>query len=70
MCWVWRVRRWLVGSAWVARSSPVANVVATPIIGGQWVTDPTGKYKLDFVLCENSADPNVPIAAKLNPYTA
>ncbi|HKT02207.1 MAG TPA: ABC transporter substrate-binding protein [Rugosimonospora sp.] len=49
---------------------PVANVVATPIIGGQWVTDPTGKYKLDFVLCENSADPNVPIAAKLNPYTA
>ncbi|HKT02809.1 MAG TPA: hypothetical protein VJT31_25030 [Rugosimonospora sp.] len=48
----------------------MANVVATPIIGGQWVTDPTGKYKLDFVLCENSADPNVPIAAKLNPYTA
>ncbi len=47
---------------------PVPNVVATPIIGGQWITDPTGKYKLDFVLCENAADPNVPIAAKLKPY--
>ena len=27
-----------------------------------------GKYPLDFVLCENSADPNVPVAAKLKPY--
>jgi branched-chain amino acid transport system substrate-binding protein len=48
---------------------PNANVVATPIIGGQWVAAPAGsKYKLDFVLCENSADPNVPIAAKLKVY--
>ena len=47
---------------------PVANVVATPIIGGQWVKAPAGKYQLDFVICENSSDPNVPIAAKLQPY--
>ncbi|HKT03524.1 MAG TPA: ABC transporter substrate-binding protein [Rugosimonospora sp.] len=47
---------------------PNANVVTTPIIGGQWVTDPTGKYKLDFVLCENSCDPNVPVSATLKPY--
>jgi len=48
---------------------PNANVVATPIIGGQWVAAPAGsKYKLDFVLCENSSDPNVPIAAKLKVY--
>ncbi|MEN3306347.1 MAG: branched-chain amino acid transport system substrate-binding protein [Micromonosporaceae bacterium] len=50
---------------------PNASVVATPIIGGQWVAAPAGsKYKLDFVLCENAADPNVPVAAQLKPYTA
>ena len=47
---------------------PNGNVVATPIIGGQWVASTSGKYKLDFVLCENSSDPNVPIAASLKPY--
>jgi hypothetical protein len=48
---------------------PVPNVVTTPIIGGQWVTAKAGsKYKLDFVLCEHSADPHVPVAAKLKPY--
>jgi branched-chain amino acid transport system substrate-binding protein len=47
-------------------AGPNGNVVATPIIGGQWVkgTD----FPLDFVLCENSSDPNVPIAAALKPY--
>jgi branched-chain amino acid transport system substrate-binding protein len=45
---------------------PNANVVATPILGGQWVSAPAGSsYKLDFVLCENSSDPSVPVAAKL-----
>jgi branched-chain amino acid transport system substrate-binding protein len=47
---------------------PNGNVVATPIIGGQWVKSKSGKFPLDFVLCENSSDPNVPIAAKLQPY--
>ncbi|HTC68950.1 MAG TPA: ABC transporter substrate-binding protein [Acidothermaceae bacterium] len=45
---------------------PVANVVVTPIIGGQWIKGT--KYPLDFVICENSSDHNVPIAAKLQPY--
>jgi branched-chain amino acid transport system substrate-binding protein len=50
---------------------PNANVVVTPIIGGQWVAAASGsKYKLDFVICENSSDPNVPIAGKLQPYDA
>ena len=49
-------------------TGPNKNVVATPIIGGQWVKDPSGDYPLDFVLCENSNDPNVPVAAKLQPY--
>jgi branched-chain amino acid transport system substrate-binding protein len=48
---------------------PVPNVVTTPIIGGQWVkSKPGSKFKLDFVLCEHSADPHVPIAAHLKPY--
>jgi branched-chain amino acid transport system substrate-binding protein len=41
--------------------------VATPILGGQWVSA-SGKYPLDFIICENSSDPNVPVAAQLKPY--
>ncbi len=47
---------------------PNGNVVATPIIGGQWVKSSDGKFPLDFVICENSSDTNVPIAAALKPY--
>ena len=48
---------------------PVSSVVATPIIGGQWNAAQAGsKYKLDFVICENSSDSHVPIAGKLQPY--
>ncbi len=47
---------------------PVPNVVATPIIGGQWIQTPSGPYKLDFVVCEDATDKNVPVAAKLQPY--
>lgn len=48
---------------------PNANVVAAPILGGQWIAAPAGsKYKVEFVLCENSSDPNVPVAAKLKAY--
>ncbi|HEX3474768.1 MAG TPA: ABC transporter substrate-binding protein [Kofleriaceae bacterium] len=48
---------------------PFANVVTTPIVGGQWVaTQPGSKYKLDFVICESSSDPKVPVAAKLHAY--
>jgi branched-chain amino acid transport system substrate-binding protein len=49
---------------------PNANVVATPILGGQWIKSADPKYKVDFVLVENSSDPNVPVAAKLQEYTA
>ncbi|MGW1269657.1 ABC transporter substrate-binding protein [Streptomyces sp. NPDC002491] len=48
---------------------PNANVVATPILGGQWVRAAQGSpHQLDFVLCENACDPNVPLAARLRPY--
>ncbi|GES05242.1 hypothetical protein Acor_73100 [Acrocarpospora corrugata] len=50
---------------------PNGNVVVTPILGGQWLAaEPGGKYKLDFVLCDNSSDPNVPVAAQLKAYGA
>ena len=52
-------------------SGPFPNVSETPIIGSQWVKAPAGsKYKLDLVICDNAPDPNVPVAAKLKPYTA
>ncbi|HZP72490.1 MAG TPA: ABC transporter substrate-binding protein [Gaiellaceae bacterium] len=51
------------------KRNPVPNVVATPIPGGQWVKG-SGKYKYEWVFCEHSDDPKVPIQAKLKPYTA
>ncbi|HVC80521.1 MAG TPA: ABC transporter substrate-binding protein [Chloroflexota bacterium] len=45
------------------------NVVATPIIGGQWRAVKGSKYQLDFVICEHASDPRVPIASKLTPYS-
>jgi branched-chain amino acid transport system substrate-binding protein len=48
--------------------SPIPNVQTTPIIGGQWRKG-VSKWPIDFVICENSSDPNVPIASALQPYT-
>jgi branched-chain amino acid transport system substrate-binding protein len=47
----------------------VPNVQTTPIIGGQWKQG-VSQWPVDFVICENSADGNVPIAGTLQPYTA
>jgi branched-chain amino acid transport system substrate-binding protein len=43
-----------------------ANVVPTPIPGGQWVK--SKKYKVDFVICEHSDDPKIPIGGHLKSY--
>lgn len=44
---------------------PVANVSATNMIGAQWVKAPEGsKFKFDYVITENAADPAVPVARK------
>jgi branched-chain amino acid transport system substrate-binding protein len=45
----------------------VPNVVAAPIIGGQWKQG-VSKWPVDFVICENSSDSNVPVASTLQPY--
>ncbi len=50
-------------------TTPVSGVVSTPIIGGQWKQG-VSKWPIDFVICENAADPNVPVASTLQPYTA
>src|SRR5450631_3914000 len=50
-------------------TGPNPNVVATPIIGGQWVATPGTPYPVNFVICENSSDSKVPVAAKLTAYS-
>lgn len=51
-------------------SGPVPNVSPGPIIGAQWVKAPAGsRFKLDYVVTENVTDPNVPVGARLGPYT-
>jgi branched-chain amino acid transport system substrate-binding protein len=48
---------------------PVQGACTTPLIGTQWVKAAAGsKYKYDYVITENAADTNVPVAAKLRPY--
>jgi branched-chain amino acid transport system substrate-binding protein len=51
-------------------SGPVPNVAHGPIIGAQWVKSADGKHPLDYVVTENTTDPNVPVAAKLIAYNA
>jgi branched-chain amino acid transport system substrate-binding protein len=49
---------------------PVPNVATTALTGDQWVkAKPGSKYKLDLVIIDNSEDPNVPVGAKLQPYS-
>lgn len=51
---------------------PMPNVIAiSPIIGMQWVRAKEGsKFKVEQVIIENAADPNIPITAKLTPYSS
>jgi branched-chain amino acid transport system substrate-binding protein len=49
---------------------PVPNVSPTALIGAQWIkAKPGSKFKLDLVIVDNANDPNVPIGAKLQPYS-
>jgi branched-chain amino acid transport system substrate-binding protein len=49
-------------------SGPFPNVATSPIIGGQWEKDPTGKFAVDFLIVDHATDPNVPIATQLTAY--
>jgi branched-chain amino acid transport system substrate-binding protein len=51
-------------------TGPVPNVASGPIIGTQWIkAAKTSRWKLDYVVTEHATDPNVPIQAKLVPYS-
>tara|TARA_R110002072_G_C7602688_1_gene504230 strand:+ start:78 stop:542 length:465 start_codon:yes stop_codon:yes gene_type:complete len=49
-------------------SGPVPNVAHGPLFGTQWVAAEGGDYALDYIVTENTTDPNVPIQAALLPY--
>ncbi|MGO4852814.1 ABC transporter substrate-binding protein [Phaeovulum sp. W22_SRMD_FR3] len=49
-------------------SGPVPNVAHGPILGAQWVKAAEGPFALDYVLVDNTPDPNVPVSATLIPY--
>ena len=49
-------------------NGPVESVSDCPILGGQWVKGT--KYPLDCIVTDNTDDRHVPVAAKLQPYTA
>jgi branched-chain amino acid transport system substrate-binding protein len=54
--------QWGVGGA----KNPVANVVATPIIGNQWRKAPKGsRFNLALVICGHADDHNVKVQSKL-----
>ena len=59
---------WTKNANFGSAETAVPNVVSTPIIGGQWKQG-LSKWPIDFAIGENSADPNVPIASQLQPYT-
>jgi branched-chain amino acid transport system substrate-binding protein len=51
-------------------TGPVPNVASGPIIGTQWIkAEKASRWKLDYVVTEHATDPNVPIQAKLVPYS-
>jgi len=49
---------------------PVPNVVDTPIPGGQWIKATSGPFSYEWVFCEHSDDPSIPIQTKLIPYNS
>jgi branched-chain amino acid transport system substrate-binding protein len=49
-------------------SGPVPNVATSVLINAQWVKATSGPYKLDYLVIENAADPNVPVSHKMRPY--
>jgi branched-chain amino acid transport system substrate-binding protein len=44
---------------------PVKNVSKTPLVGGQWRLNSGGPYKYDLVITENTQQPNIPAAGKM-----
>jgi branched-chain amino acid transport system substrate-binding protein len=47
--------------------SPIKNVAKTPLVGGQWRLQPTGKY--DLVITDNASAPSIPAASEMQAIT-
>jgi len=53
-----------------ATTNPVPNVVATPLLGCQWLSTKKGsKYPFELSFVEHKEDPKVPVTAKLLQYS-
>ena len=49
---------------------PVPNVAVMPILGSQWLkAKPGSRFPFVNVMTSNAGDPNVPVHAKLLPYS-
>ena len=46
---------------------PVPNVAKTPLVGGQWRKDPSGKFKYTLVIVSNKLAPEIPTGGKVEP---
>jgi branched-chain amino acid transport system substrate-binding protein len=49
---------------------PVKNVCKTPMVGGQWRHYPGSKWPIDIRVVVNDTAPQIPVAAKMEPYGA
>ncbi|GKY90121.1 ABC transporter substrate-binding protein [Sinisalibacter aestuarii] len=48
-------------------AGPVPNVAHGPLVGTQWV-EGTGAWPIDYVVTENTTDPNLPVVGTLHAY--
>jgi branched-chain amino acid transport system substrate-binding protein len=48
-------------------SGPVPNVAKTPLVGGQWRKDTSGKYKYNLVIVSNKLASTIPLGGKVEP---
>ncbi len=48
-------------------SGPVPNVAKTPLVGGQWRKDTSGKYKYNLVIVSNKLATAIPLGGKVEP---
>ena len=48
-------------------SGPVPNVAKTPLTGGQWRKDTTGKFTYNLVIVSNKLAPEIPTGGTVEP---
>ena len=51
------------------RRNPVKNACRTPLVGGQWKRQSSGKFKYELTIVENKQAQNIPIGGDLKPLS-